>query len=450
MSTRNQFPGNSWRAARLQIREEADQGLLEHLAFQERCFSVFPIPMFIKDRRSVYVFVNEAFADFLALPPDQVLGRGPFDLFSPEFASKIIEQDQAVMTSGRSSVDFEAPFRTGRGELVWLKSYKSPVFNDRDEVIGLMGGDMDITASKRAEEERKRNEERWKFAVDGAGDGVCDWNIETGEVFYSSQWKALLGYRDDEIEPSFAELESRIHPEDLQEMNRRLEEHLHGLSPSFSHEFRLRTKSGAWIWVLNRAKIFEWKDDGSPFKMIGVFTDITRRKSAEEMILHQATHDMLTGLPNRLLFNERLYAAICDAIRLGGMSALFFMDLDNFKAINDTMGHSMGDLVLMAVAERLSGETRAADTLARLGGDEFAIVMPLIAGRDDAAAAANRMLDALRREIVIDGRSISISGSMGIALCPDDGEDLDTLMKKADIAMYRVKREGRNAWGFSE
>ncbi|MDI9369864.1 MAG: diguanylate cyclase [Synergistota bacterium] len=425
-----------------------DDELLDQIDFRERYLSLFPIPLFVKDRNSVYVFVNQAFADFLALPAEQIVGKGPFDLYPHEFAQSILDQDRMVMENAAPSTDLECLFKNGMGELVWLRSYKGPIFNKKNEVVGMVGGDMDITASKRTEEELRRSEERWKFAVDGAGDGICEWNIDTGEVFYSKQWKAMLGFEENEISPSLHELEKRIHSDDRDGMKRKMEEHLLGKSTSFSHEYRMVTKKGGLIWVLNRSKVFEWDEDGTPLRLVGIFTDITRRKNAEEMILHQATHDMLTGLPNRMLFNEKLFAAMADGESLGLRAAVIFMDLDNFKEINDSLGHLMGDLVLMAVAERLDGEIREIDTLARLGGDEFAFILPHLKEKEEAAAMADSFLESLRKEIKIDGKSLFITGSMGISFYPDDGEDVQTIMKHADIAMYRAKREGRDAWRF--
>jgi len=429
-------------------RMELEKELLEQFHLQEQIFSLVPVPLVMKDANSVYLHVNQAFADFLGLPREQVLGKGPFDLFSPEFAQRIFEEDQEIIRNGVPATDLERRIKDGHGKMVWLKSYKGPVFNSSGGVIGIVGGNMDITAVKNAEEALRKSEERWKFAVEGAGDGVSEWNLETGDVFYSKQWKAMLGYKDDEIAPTFEEQKKRIHPDDLSEVMRALEQHLRGETPSFSHEFRMATKNGGWIWVLDRAKVIEWSDDGAPLRMIGIYTDITRRKSAEEMILHQATHDMLTGLPNRMLFNDRLFMAMADGKRLGRKTALIFLDLDNFKTVNDTLGHQMGDLLLMAVAERLSKEIREIDTLARFGGDEFAFVIPFLENKEGAAALADRIQQSLCREFRIDGKSLFITGSMGVAFHPDDSDDLETIMKQADMAMYRSKREGRNAWRF--
>ncbi len=359
-------------------RMELEKELLEQFHLQEQIFSLVPVPLVMKDANSVYLHVNQAFVDFFALRREQVLGKGPFDIFSPELARRILEEDREIIRSGVPATDLERRIKDGHGKMVWLKSYKGPVFNSSGEIIGIVGGNMDITAVKTAEEALRKSEERWMFAIEGAGDGICEWNLENDETFFSKQLKSMLGYEDDEIAPIFEELERRIHPDDYPETRRLLEQHLRGETQSFFHEFRLATKDGGWIWILDRAKVIERSDDGMPLRMIGILTDITRRKSAEEMILHQATHDMLTGLPNRMLFNDRLFMAMADGKRIGKKTALIFLDLDNFKTVNDTLGHQMGDLLLMAVAERLSKEIREIDTLARFGGDEFAFVIPFL------------------------------------------------------------------------
>ncbi len=175
-----------------------------------------------------------------------------------------------------------------------------------------------------------------------------------------------------------------------------------------------------------------------------VLHDITERKRAEEIIKHMAYHDDLTGLPNRRLFNDRLYLALAHAQRSQQKLAVMLLDLDHFKVINDTLGHSVGDQLLQVVGERLVSLLRKGDTVARMGGDEFMLLLPEIAQVEDAAEVAARILEAFREPSVFDGHELHITSSLGIALYPDDGEDEDTLMKNADIAMYRAKGEGRD------
>ncbi|MFQ6066197.1 MAG: diguanylate cyclase domain-containing protein [bacterium] len=169
------------------------------------------------------------------------------------------------------------------------------------------------------------------------------------------------------------------------------------------------------------------------------------RKKTEETIRHMAYHDSLTGLPNRALFNDRLTLAMAHAQRNCQKLAVMLLDLDYFKEINDTLGHTVGDELLQSVGNRLKSILRKSDTIARFGGDEFLLLLPEIAGVDDATKIAQKILEALRQQFVLDdGHKLRITTSIGIAIYPNEGEDTDTLMKNADIAMYRAKEQGRN------
>jgi diguanylate cyclase (GGDEF)-like protein len=180
--------------------------------------------------------------------------------------------------------------------------------------------------------------------------------------------------------------------------------------------------------------------------MVGSTTDITERKRTEEQLAYMATHDALTGLPNRWLLNDRLTLELARAQRHQQKLALILLDLDYFKEINDTLGHTAGDKLLQTVGERLMSLVRKSDTVARMGGDEFMLVLlfPGIREDGDAARIAQRILEAFRRPFVFDDHEIRITTSIGIAIYPDDGQDADTLIKNADIAMYRAKAQGRD------
>jgi len=174
-----------------------------------------------------------------------------------------------------------------------------------------------------------------------------------------------------------------------------------------------------------------------------ILHDITARKRAEETIEQMAYHDALTGLPNRRLFADRLNLALAHAQRSQEKLAVMLLDLDHFKDVNDTLGHSVGDKLLQSVGQRLSSILRKSDTVARMGGDEFLLLLPEISGEEDAVKIATKVLEAFEKPFVCDGHELQISTSIGIAIYPDDGGDSDTLVRNADIAMYRAKRRGR-------
>ncbi len=389
----------------------------------------------LKDGNSRFLQVNLAFADFLNLPKESILGKGPYEVFPPELASMVFDEDRELLRSGMPRMDLERKVKDGRGRNMWLKSYKAPIFNNSGAIVGIVGGNMDITAVKDAEAALRESEERWKFALEGAGDGVWDWNLKTGDVFYSNQLKAMLGYREEDISNRFEEWERLLHPEDSRKFKRAIDLVLLGETVAFTCEFRMLTKDGNWRWILARGKAVEVDASNVPTRIIGTNSDITERKWSEALIHHQATHDILTNLPNRTLFNDRLALAMAESKRSGKKLAVIFLDLDNFKNVNDMMGHVVGDQLLLQAAERIRGELRDMDTVARMGGDEFTFLIPFLKDRSEAEDIAKRVSNVLSAPFFVEGKHFNISGSMGIALFPDDGGDDLALLKHADMAM---------------
>lgn len=282
--------------------------------------------------------------------------------------------------------------------------------------------------------------QRFALAVAGSNDGIWDWDITRDETYFSPRWREILGFEgnDTEFINKISTWFDRIHPEDYKTVRATIDKALQESGESLVLEHRLRQKTGKYIWVLMRGKVSR-DAQGRAIRMTGSLSDITERKHQEFTIQHQAMHDSLTNLPNRLVLHERLRVAIQEAEREQTSLAVLMMDLDRFKEINDTLGHHVGDFVLQEVAARLQNLVRKSDTVARFGGDEFAIVLPKV-DSSTITSVVNKILKALEPSVTVDQHKLHIEISIGIALYPQHGQDPHGLIKFADIAMYSAKR----------
>lgn len=295
-----------------------------------------------------------------------------------------------------------------------------------------------------AEEALRISEERYSLAVSGANDGIWDWDLSTGNVYYSERWCNILGL-DCQQPANIKTWTDRVHEDDKADFNHALEAHLAGNSAHFSHEYRILTKDSGYIWVLSRG-IAVTDQDGHCTRMAGSITDISSRKRAEEQLIHDALHDHLTGLPNRNLMLDRLGHAILRKSGRGGHAtdfAVLFLDLDRFKNVNDSLGHSVGDELLVLIARKLQKIVRPGDTVARLGGDEFAILLLEVNTLSMVTQIADRVLDECATPVEIDGHEICTSVSIGIALGTERYTSSHEVLRDADTAMYWAKSEGK-------
>ncbi|MGD9253386.1 MAG: EAL domain-containing protein [Holophagae bacterium] len=296
---------------------------------------------------------------------------------------------------------------------------------------------------RRSAEALRQSKERYALAVRGANDGLWDWDLETDTIFYSQRWKGMLGFSDDDIGNSPSEWFDRIHPDDRPPFRRHLEAHLAGDSDHFGFEHRMRNLEGEYLWVLARGVAIR-NAEGKPYRMAGSQTDITARKKAEHQLQHDALHDGLTGLANRVLFMDRLACALADLQRQAQPNfAVLFFDLDRFKNINDSLGHTVGDKLLVGIARRLEHFLRPGDTVARLGGDEFAILIHRVDDASGAIHVADRIQEVLNMSFSIDGHDVIVTASIGIAHSSTGYTNPEEILRDADIAMYRAKAEGK-------
>ena len=293
---------------------------------------------------------------------------------------------------------------------------------------------------RRAEAAQRASEERFVLAVSGTSDAIWDWNMETGEVYFSPRWKEILGYvgYDGEIENTIDEWKDRIHPDDRELVLAILDSYIEGRSPHFSSQHRLRAKRGDYIWVLERGKIL-WDKHGKPVRLTGSATDITQRKLQAEQSERQSLYDLLTELPTRNLFLDRIEHALHNAKRHASTVVVIVLNLNRFQEINDTHGRETGDRVLREVTRYLGESLRRSDTAARLGSDEFGVLLPN-ADLAHAILPLHRILQALERPLALDGQSLHLSASIGIVHYPEHGESAEVLLQRAHVAMFNARR----------
>ncbi len=295
---------------------------------------------------------------------------------------------------------------------------------------------------KRAQEALKESEERYALAARGSNDGLWDWNLSANVVHFSPRWKAMLGYQEAQIGDRPEEWFERIHDADRERVKQEIAAHQKSLTPHFESEHRVLHKDGSFRWMLSRG-VAVHDTSGNPLRMAGSQTDITEGKVS----------DPLTGLPNRLLFIDRVGRLVKHMKRRKDhLFAVLFMDLDGFKMINDSMGHLIGDQLLLGVAHRLEKCLRSTDTVARLGetftvarlgGDEFTVLLDDIKDPGDAKRAADRMMKALASPFILGGKEVFTSVSIGIALSTSAYEQPEEMLRDADTAMYRAKALGK-------
>jgi len=300
-------------------------------------------------------------------------------------------------------------------------------------LMSITGMTLAILSSAHRKSVRQNELSAKVFAV--SQDGIVIVNAENNIVAVNQSFTNLTGYTREEVVGRNPSLMSsgRQSREFYLDMWKTLLEFGH-----WEGEIWNRRKDGSAF--LERLSIHSLLDShGRVINRIGIFTDITLSKAEQENVAHQAQHDFLTNLPNRLLFRDRFNQQLAIARRHKSKFAVIFMDLDGFKLVNDTLGHRVGDLLLIAVAERLTALVREIDTVSRFGGDEFAILVTEVRSEQDVSSLADKIHSSLMQSFILEGNKIDISGSLGVATYPEDGSDMDTLLNKADSEMYRAK-----------
>jgi len=311
-----------------------------------------------------------------------------------------------------------------------------------------LGTHTDIAARHRAEARLRESDAVWKLALECSGDGVWDWHVQQGVEHFSDRYLRLYGFEPGDVDTTPEAFDERTHPDDLAQMARDREDHFSGHTPLYRNEHRVRAKDGSWKWILSRGMVIARDANGKPLRMVGTHTDITERKRQEAVVWQQARVDTLTSLPNRRSLRERIERALAQREMRGEELAVMFVDLDHFKEINDSLGHDVGDALLVQVAGRLQGCMPAggagSGVVARMGGDEFTVLLTATQATPEAERVGHALLEALSAAFEVAGERVYVSASIGVSIAPRDGSEIEALFKHADLALYEAKRAGRN------
>lgn len=357
-----------------------------------------------------------------------------------KFAGQDRQRVQQILDFGPSQ-SYETVQYCKNGTEMNVEVNAAPVtYKNRRAVMTI---NRDVTARKQSENALRESQERYMLAVQGANDGIWDWDLRTNHIYFSPRWKAILGYGEDEIGDSLDEWFGRVHPDDIEMLKADITAHLKGQRPHFVSQHRIFHKFGTYHSVLVRG--LAARDDAQQaYRLAGSLTDITASKLAAERLWHDAMHDALTQLPNRTYFLDQLQRSIQRTRRRNDyLSAVIFLDLDRFKIVNDSLGHAAGDQMLNTLAQRLKNCVRLEDTIARFGGDEFAILLEGINGAEEAALVAQRIQEELAQPFDLMGHEVFTSASIGIAITAPHYSRAEELLRDADTAMYRAKANGR-------
>lgn len=291
----------------------------------------------------------------------------------------------------------------------------------------------------------KESEEKYQLVVDASKDGIWEWNLKTNEYFSSIIYKMEFGYSKDDFPNTLEAWQSLVHEKDQRKAIVDIRKYLSRKVEYYESEYRIKAKDGSYRWILSKGKAV-WDKDGNPFKIAGSHTDITERKNLEERLHYLAYYDQLTSLPNRVHLEEKVKDIINN--KKHEKLAFIYLDIDNFKHINDTMGHAIGDKLLKHIANILISKVHDSDFVARLSGDEFAIILLDVHSNEEIKATINNILEELRNTWIVENQVFYVAVSMGIALYPEHGSNLSALMQNADTAMFNAKDKGRDGFAF--
>jgi diguanylate cyclase (GGDEF)-like protein/PAS domain S-box-containing protein len=409
----------------------------------ETILDSFPYKAWLKDKEGHFLAVNELLAKFVSRSKKEMIGKTDFDIYPEEHAKRFREDDLAIMNSGEPKFYEEFIYDNKTTKL--HETYKAPVINEIGEVIGTTGYTRDISEIQKCLFESRELNNFFNSVIDNIP--IMLFLKDSKDLRFKMINKAteeLLGLsREDLIGKTDYDVFPKYQADFFVKKDR---EALNNSTQILIEEEKITSKNKKMILSTKKLPIFD--ENGKPAYLLGISEDITNKKQMEKMIKKLAYYDFVTNLPNRNLFKDRFNIAVEQAKRHNKKIMIIMIDFDKFKDINDRYGHDIGDKLLKSFAARVKKIVRKTDTFARFGGDEFSMILSDFSNIEDMEKSANKIIDSFKEPFKIKEMKLSIKGSMGISIYPDDGLNQSELVRFADIAMYESKNNGGNKYQF--
>ncbi len=403
--------------------------------------------MMVTDGDNRIISVNPAFEALTGYREEAILGADPGIFGSERNSAEIFRQMKHGLEETQSwQGELWNRHRDGHDYVAAMSIRRLNLPDGRPRMYVVIAKDR--TEHTRARLAMEQQHQMLENALDAIDAGSWRWDVLTGELSINERWASMLGYRMETLQPVNIEgFYALIHPQDRALVKRQLEAHLLDPGKQYRCEIRLQHRDGHWVWVLTQGRVMEYNAEGEPWKMFGVHVDISEQKGHAEHLEYVSLHDVLTGLPNRTLFDEELEREMAKVRRQGGRLALVYLDVDDFAELNQRHGRELGDRLLVMLSQTLRRGQRESNLLARVGGDEFVLVMLDLDEGDDYLHAIERLHHQLAEQQWSDGVALPISVSMGISLYPqDEPVDAEQLLRQADQAMYQAKQLGKRRY----
>ena len=399
--------------------------------------------VFTVDRQGYFTYINPQFQKTLGYTTTDLLDKPFTTIVAPDFLKTVLENFKTGIKGGIVS-PYEVELLHKNGKRLLVEFLTTTIWDgQKGKGIGRFGIGRDITDRKLAQDDLKASEERYRTIIENIGDGYYEVDLKGTIQFINDACASISGVPRHKLTGmSFKDF---AFEEDLVDLYNIFYRVFMTGKPEKGLVNRVKRPDGKELYVEISVSL-KRDSKGKSTGFMGIIHDVTERKKAEETIQWMAYHDALTGLPNRILFHDRLVLALTQAKRNSEQLAVMMLDLDKFKEINDSYGHYMGDCILCAFVERIKKQLREGDTVARTGGDEFMTLLPVIRKVRDVEKLGEKIIAAFQKPVEVGEQSFLISVSIGIALYPRDGEDFDTMVKKADMAMYQAKKLGGNKY----